>query len=101
MYVYDLISLFDPAELTLIEAIPVARRRFIDVAIRAATCVQRHFVHAVGITYQRRTVTSSGSSGGDKWIPACIFTSAICVEVKAAGSVIHKPSHDPGFAQWA
>jgi len=33
MYLQDLVSLFDPAELALIEAIPVTHRRFIDVAI--------------------------------------------------------------------
>src|SRR5215469_18824819 len=36
MYVRDLISLFDPAVLTLIEAIPVTHGGFINVAVRPA-----------------------------------------------------------------
>jgi hypothetical protein len=60
MYVHDLVSLFDPAELAPIEAIPIAHRRFIDVAIRPAAGIQRYLVRATGVTDERRTVTRSG-----------------------------------------
>lgn len=63
MYVHDLVSLFDPAILAPMEAIPVTHSRFIDVAIRPAARIHRHFVCATSVTDQRRTVTRSGSSG--------------------------------------
>jgi hypothetical protein len=36
MYVDDLVSLLDPAELTTKEPIPIPSRRLIDIAIRPA-----------------------------------------------------------------
>ena len=60
MYVHDLVSLFDPAVFAPIEAIPVAHRRFIDVANRPAAGIQRYLVRATCVTDQRRTVTRSG-----------------------------------------
>ena len=56
MYVHDLVSLFDPAGLASIEAIPVTHRRLIDVAIRPAAGIQRNLVRAACVTDQRRTV---------------------------------------------
>ena len=67
MYVHDLVSLFNPAVLASIEAIPVAQCRFIDVAIRATAGIQRYLVRATCVTDERRTVTRSGPSG---WINA-------------------------------
>ena len=63
MYVHDLISLFDPAEFALKEAIPVTRRRFIDVAIRPTAGIQRYLVCATGVADQRRPVTCGGAGG--------------------------------------
>ena len=63
MYVHDLVSLFDPAVLAPKEAIPVAHRRFIDVAIRPAAGIQHYLVGATCVTDERRTVTRGGSSG--------------------------------------
>ena len=63
MYVHDLVSLFDPAGLASIEAVPITYRGFIDVAIRPAAGIQRYLVRAACVTDERRTVTRGGSSG--------------------------------------
>lgn len=63
MYVNDLVSLFEPPVLASEEAIPVTHRRFVDVAIRPAASIQRHFVRTTCVAGQRRTVTRRGSGG--------------------------------------
>ena len=63
MYVHDLVPLLDPAIFASIEAIPVAHRRFVDVAIRPATGIQPYLVRAACVADERRTVTRSGPSG--------------------------------------
>jgi hypothetical protein len=100
MYVHDLVALFDPAVLAPIEAIPVAHRRFIDIAIRPAAGIQRYLVRTTCVTDETRTLTRSGSSGRDKCIPARVFIPAICVQIKTVAVVIYNASHDPSFAQW-
>jgi hypothetical protein len=88
MYVHDLVSLLDPAVLASIGPIPVADRRFVNVAIRPAADIQCYLVRATGVTDERRTVTSSSPSGRDKCIPARVFIPAICVQIKTAAVVI-------------
>src|SRR5215831_2645521 len=100
MYVHDLVSLFDPAVLTFIEAIPITHSRFIDVAIRPAARIERYLVSATCVTEERRTVTGCRSSERDKRIPARVFIPSICVQIKTAAVVIYNPSHDSSFAQW-
>src|SRR5262249_34908535 len=99
MYVHNLVSLLDPAELALIEAIPITRGRFIDVAIGTVARIERYLVRATGITGQRRTITGSRSTRRDKCIPARVFISAVRVQIKTAATVIYNSSHDPGFPQ--
>ena len=50
MDVHDLVSLFDPAVLTLMEAIPVTHRGVVDVAIGPAAGIQCDLVRATGVT---------------------------------------------------
>src|SRR5262249_2549359 len=99
MHVQDLVSLFDPAEFALMEAIPVAHRRFIDIAIRPAARIQRYLVRATSVTGKKRTVTRSGSCGRNECIPPHVFISGVCVQIKTATFVIDDSSHDPRSAQ--
>src|SRR5215471_6639206 len=61
MNVCNLIALFDPAGVTSIEAIPVADRRFINIANRPTALIERDLVGAPGVTHERRTVACGSS----------------------------------------
>src|SRR5262245_65535246 len=63
VHIHDLISLFDPAGVAPIEAIPVPCGRFIDVAVRSAAAIQRDLVRTPRVTDQRRTVAGRGPGG--------------------------------------
>jgi hypothetical protein len=62
MHVHDLVSLFNPAEIAPIEAIPITHRRFIDVAIGPDARIPRYLVRAACVADERRTVTRGGPS---------------------------------------